>query len=158
MNTSSSGITAGTMAYIGISLLNFFGLVLLSVTAFGVPLKGSLLILSGAALLYVTATTGLGLLVSAFTRTQIAALAGTAIATMLVAINFSGITTPAAAQEGIGAIIGQLFPTTYFLVISRGIFTKAVGLGELYGQLLALAAFIPVLTLLALVSLNKQED
>ena len=146
------------LPYIGISLLNFFGLVLLSVTAFGVPLKGSLLILSGAALLYVTATTGLGLLVSAFTRTQIAALAGTAIATMLVAINFSGITTPAAAQEGIGAIIGQLFPTTYFLVISRGIFTKAVGLGELYGQLLALAAFIPVLTLLALVSLNKQED
>lgn len=47
------------------------------------PLEGSLAALTLAALLYVTATTGIGLLVSAFTRTQVAALFGTAILAMM---------------------------------------------------------------------------
>ena len=145
------------LPYIGVSLLSFFGLVALAIMVFEVPLKGSFLALSIGALLYVTATTGLGLLVSAFTRTQIAALAGTAIVTILVAVNFSGLTHPISSLEGASALIGKLFPTTYFLIICRGTFTKALGLAELYGHFIALAAFIPALTLLSLVFLKKQE-
>ena len=60
-------------------------------------------------------------------------------------------------MEGVGALIGEFFPTTYFLIISRGIFTKALGFGELSQYFFVLAAFIPVLTILSLIFLKKQE-
>ena len=145
------------LPYIGVSMINFFGLVALAIVVFGVPLKGSMLALAVGALIYVTATTGLGLLMSAFTKTQIAALAGTAIVTLLAAVNFSGLTEPVSSLQGVGAVIGKMFPTTYFLIISRGTFTKALGFSDLYGDFIALAAFIPVLTLLSLALLRKQE-
>jgi ribosome-dependent ATPase len=145
------------LPYIAISMLNFCLLVLFALVIFDVPLKGSLAALTLAALLYVSATTGLGLLMSTFTRTQIAAIFGTAIATMLPAIQFSGLTDPVSSLEGAAAVFGRLYPTTYFLSISRGVFTKALGFTDLYRDFLALAAFIPALTLLNLLLLKRQE-
>ena len=146
------------LPYVGLGMINFFGLVLLAVTAFGVPLKGSLLALAAGALLYVIAATGLGLLISAFTRTQIAALFGTALATMLPAIQFSGLTHPITSLEGGAAIAGKLYPTTWVLLISRGTFSKALGFADLYPYFFALAAFVPVLTILSVLLLRKQGD
>jgi ribosome-dependent ATPase len=144
------------LPYIALSMISFFSLVAFAVYAFHVPLKGSLLALTVGALLYVTSTTGLGLVMSAFARTQIAALAGTAVATMLPTIQFSGFTDPVSSLEGAGAVIGRIFPATYFLIISRGVFTKALGFSDLFGYLLIQAAFIPALTLLSLALLKKQ--
>ena len=145
------------LPYIGVSMVSFYGLVALSVFVFDVPLKGSLLTLSFAALLFVTVTTGIGLLMSAFTKTQVSALAATAIVTLLATVSFSGLTNPVSSLTGIGAIIGQFFPATYFLNISRGVFTKALEFKDLYADFIALALFIPVLTLLSVIFLNKQE-
>lgn len=145
------------LPYIAMSMVSFFLLLLQAVLIFGVPVKGSVVALTFGALLYVTATTGIGLLISTFTKTQIAALFGTAILTMLPTVQFAGLTTPVSSLEGAGYWIGQFFPATYFLVICRGVFTKALSFGDLTGQFLALAAFIPVLTLLSLVLLRKQE-
>ncbi|MFW2371933.1 MAG: ribosome-associated ATPase/putative transporter RbbA [Gammaproteobacteria bacterium] len=145
------------LPYIGVSMISFFGLTALAVFVFNVPLKGSFLTLSFAALIFVTATTGIGLLMSSFTKTQIAALAATAIVTLLVTVSFSGLTEPVSSLEGPGAVIGALFPATYFLNISRGVFTKALELSDLYADFLALATFVPLLTLLSLIALNKQE-
>ncbi len=145
------------LPYILLSMISFIGLVLLSVAFFKVPLKGSFLLLTLATLLYVTATTGLGLCISAFTKTQVAALAGTAILTLLPAINFAGLTQPVSSLEGVAALVGNIYPTTWFLTISRGIFTKSLGLAELWPHLLILAAFIPALTLLSLALLKQQE-
>ena len=145
------------LPYIGVSMISFYGLVVLSVFVFGVPLKGSLLTLSFAALIFVTVTTGIGLLMSAFTKTQIAALGATAITTLLATVSFSGLTNPVSSLTGIGAYIGQVFPATYFLNISRGLFTKALEFKDLYFDFLALAAFIPVLTVLSVIFLSKQE-
>ncbi len=145
------------LPYIAVSMVSFFGLVALSVFVFGVPLKGSLLTLSFAALIFVTVTTGIGLLMSSFTKTQIAALGATAITTLLATVSFSGLTNPVSSLTGIGAYIGQLFPAAYFLNISRGLFTKALEFKDLYRDFLALVAFIPVLTVLSVILLNKQE-
>ena len=90
------------LPYIALGMLNFFILTALAVFVFGVPLKGSFLALTAAALLYVTASTGLGLLMSAFAQTQIAALFGTAIVTMLPAIQFSGLIHPVSFARGHG--------------------------------------------------------
>ena len=146
------------LPYVLLSLASFFLLVLQVVWVFGVPLKGSFPTLALGALLYVLATTGLGLLMSTFTRTQIAALFGTAILTMLPTVQFSGLTTPVSALEGFGYWVGQFYPASYFLVISRGVFTKALEFRDLAGQLLALALFTPVLWGLCAALLKKQED
>ena len=144
------------LPYIVLSMASFVALVLFAVLVFRVPLKGSVPTLILGALLYVAATTGFGLLMSAFSRTQIAALAGTAVATMLPTIQFSGFTDPVSSLEGAGYYIGQSFPATYFLIVSRGVFTKALGFADLAGHLAILASFAPILTIVSLLLLKKQ--
>ena len=145
------------LPYIVVSMASYCCLLLQAIWLFDVPVKGSLFTLTLGALLYVTTTTGVGLVISTFTRTQIAALFGTAILTMLPTVQFSGLTTPVGSLTGMAYGIGQCFPATYFLIISRGVFTKALGFYDLLGPLLALSAFIPVLTLLSFALLPKQE-
>ncbi len=145
------------LPYIFVSMIGFFGLVALAIWVFEVPMKGSLVTLSFAALLYIVTTTGLGLLISAFAKTQIAALAGTAILTLIPTINFSGLKDPVSSLEGIGAIIGNLFPVTYFINISRGVFSKAADFTALSHDMLALAISIVVITAGSIMLLKKQE-
>ena len=145
------------LPYIVLSMISYFLMVGCAVFFFHVPLKGSFLALTVGALLYVTATTGLGLVISTFTNTQISALFGTAILTMLPTAQFSGLTTPVGSLEGGAYWIGQFFPATYFLILSRGVFTKALGFSDLMGPLISLALFIPALTFLAWLFLPKQE-
>ncbi|MDP3539818.1 MAG: ribosome-associated ATPase/putative transporter RbbA [Azonexus sp.] len=145
------------LPYIVVAMISFVLLLVQSQLVFHVPVKGSLLALCIAALLYVIVTTGFGLLMSTFTNTQIAALFGTAMLSIIPTVSFSGLTSPVSSLEGAGYWIGQFFPATYFLVISRGIFTKALGFSELLPQFIALAAFIPVLTVASVLLLRKQE-
>ena len=145
------------LPYIGLGMINFFILILVAVFVFGIPLKGSFPTLIIGALFYITATTGLGLLMSSFTHTQIAAMFGTMIATLLPAVSFSGLINPVSSLEGASAVVGKLYPTTYFLNISRGTFTKALEFADLQFDILALMAFIPVITLLSVILLKKQE-
>jgi ribosome-dependent ATPase len=97
------------------------------------------------------------MLVSAFARTQIAALFGTAILTVLPATMFAGMTVPVSSLSGMARIMGRLFPMTYFLPVSVGTFTKGLGFADLATNLAALAIFIPALTMLSFLLLRKQE-
>jgi ribosome-dependent ATPase len=145
------------LPYIAVAMTNFMLLCLMAVWLFGVPLKGSFPTLVLGALLYVTATTGVGMLASAFCRTQIAALFGTAIFTVLIGTQFSGMMVPVASLSGAPAIMGHGFPMMYFLTISVGTFTKALGFQDLTSSVLVLALFIPSLLGLSLLLLRKQE-
>ena len=144
------------LPYIAFSMVSYASLVLLAVYVFDVPLKGGLFTLTLGALLFVTATTALGQVMSTFASTQIAALAATAILSILPTVQFSGLTEPVSSLSGAGAWIGPFWPATWFLQISRGVFTKGLTLADMQGAFLALAAFIPVLTGLAIVLLRKQ--
>jgi ribosome-dependent ATPase len=143
--------------YLAVSLVNLALLVAMNRWLFGVPLKGSPLALACGGLAYLLATTSLGLLISAFTRTQIAAFLGTLIITSLPTIQFSGLIVPRSSLEGAAALMGQLFPAGYFLDIAVGTFTKALGLHELWPQCLALLGFFAAFTGLSLIMLKKQE-
>ena len=145
------------LPYIALGMINFATLVALAVFVFGIPLKGSLLALCLGGLLYVACATGLGLLMSSILNSQIAAIFGTTIVTLLPAIQFSGLTHPVSALEGASAFIGQLYPTSHFLVISRGVFSKALGMAELYPYFIPMLLAIPLLTLLSVAGLRKQE-
>ncbi|HUI14957.1 MAG TPA: ribosome-associated ATPase/putative transporter RbbA [Xanthobacteraceae bacterium] len=143
--------------YIGVAFTNFAMMVLMALFLFQIPLKGSFPALVFGALLYVTTTTAYGMMISAFTRTQIAALFGTAILTVLPATQFAGMLVPVSALSPTAQIMGRAFPMTYFLPITVGTFTKGLKLGDLGGDLLALAIFIPVLTTISMALLRKQE-
>jgi ribosome-dependent ATPase len=143
--------------YIAVAMLSFAMLFLMALFVFDVPLKGSFLLLALGVLVYVTTTTAYGLVISAFTGTQIAALFGTAILTVLPATMFAGMLVPVSSITGFGAVLGHLFPMTYFLPLSVGTFTKGLGFVDLSGQLLTLAAFVPGFTLLGLLLLRSQE-
>ncbi len=145
------------LPYIALGMANFFLLCVLAVFVFGVPHKGDFLLLTVAALFYVTAATGLGLLISAFTRSQIAAIFATSLATVIPSSRFSGMTDPVSSLEGGARLVGEIFPATYFLAISRGTFSKALGFAELGVLLLPLALAIPVILGLAVTLLRKQE-
>ncbi|KRW63534.1 multidrug ABC transporter ATP-binding protein [Pseudomonas sp. TTU2014-096BSC] len=145
------------LPYIAMGMVNFFMMVVLAVLVFGVPIKGSLLTLVLGALLYVICATGLGLLMSSILNSQIAAIFGTAIATLVPAVQFSGLLHPISAMEGAGAFIGNIYPTSHFLTISRGVFSKALGLADLYPYFIPLLLAIPVLILLSVAGLKKQE-
>lgn len=144
------------LPYIAFSMISYVSLVLLAVYVFDVEIKGSLLTLTLGALLFVTATTALGQVMSTFASTQIAALAATAILTILPTVQFSGLTEPVSSLSGAGALIGPVWPATWFLQISRGVFTKGLSLADMQGAFLALAAFVPVLTVMAVALLRKQ--
>ena len=110
-----------------------------------------------AALLYVTIATGLGLLISTFMKSQIAAIFGTAIITLIPATQFSGMIDPVASLEGPGRWIGQIYPTSHFLTIARGTFSKALNLTDLWGSFIPLLIAVPLVLGLSVWLLKKQE-
>ncbi|MDY0074202.1 MAG: ABC transporter permease, partial [Thauera sp.] len=144
------------LPYIALSMFNCVLMFVLALILFKVPFTGSLLTFFFGALIYVTATTGLGLLMSTLTNSQVAAIAGTSIGTLLPAIQFSGMLDPVSSLEGFGAVVGAAYPTTHFLTISRGSFAKALDFADLGSAFLPLLLAIPVLTLLSALLLQKQ--
>ncbi|MEQ8281248.1 MAG: ribosome-associated ATPase/putative transporter RbbA [Parvibaculum sp.] len=143
--------------YVVLAMLNFVLLVLFAVLFFDVPLKGSFLTLTAATFLYVLSSTAMGLLISSAMRSQIAAIFGTAILTILPAAQFSGLTDPVSSLDGLGALIGQVYPTTHHLTITRGTFSKALGFGDLQASFVPLLSAVPVLIFLSAFFLKKQE-
>ncbi|MEG1976558.1 MAG: ABC transporter permease, partial [Citrobacter sp.] len=155
--TRSEFLLGKQLPYIVLGMLNFLLLCALSVLVFGVPHKGSFVTLTLAALLYVTIATGLGLLISTFMKSQIAAIFGTAIITLIPATQFSGMIDPVASLEGPGRWIGEIYPTSHFLTIARGTFSKALDLTDLWPLFIPLAVAIPVVIGLSVLLLKKQE-
>lgn len=155
--TRSEFLIGKQIPYVGLAMVNYLAMCLLAVTAFGVPITGSFLVLTAATLIYVVCSTGMGLLFSALTRSQIAALFLTMIGTLLPAVQYSGLLNPVSALEGPGRIIGEIYPSSHMFVISRGVFSKALGLAELYPYFWPLIIAVPVILGLAILMLKKQE-
>jgi ribosome-dependent ATPase len=145
------------LPYVAVAMVNFALMFVMALLVFNVPLKGSFPTLLLGTLIYVSATTAYGMLISAFARTQIAALFGTAILTVLPATMFAGMMVPVSSLSGMAQILGRLFPMTYFLPVAVGTFTKGLGFSDLALKLAGLALFIPALTLLSLLFLRSQE-
>ncbi len=155
--TRSEFLLGKQLPYIVLSMLNFLLMCALAVTLFDVPVHGSFAALAAAALLFVTFSTGFGLLASTFTRSQIAAMFLAMIGTMIPAIQFAGMLNPVSSLEGFGALIGRIHPAAHFLTISRGVFSKGLDAGGLLASLWPLALSVPAILGLSILLLRKQE-
>lgn len=145
------------LPYVGLAMVNFLLMSLLAVTVFGVPVTGSFFTLSLAALIFSFAATGMGLLASAVTRSQIAAMFFAMIGTIIPATQFAGLRDPVSSLEGSSKFIGEIYPATHMISISRGVFNKSLGLADLTGPLWSMLISVPVILGVAVLLLKKQE-
>ncbi|WP_456388288.1 ribosome-associated ATPase/putative transporter RbbA [Profundibacter sp.] len=144
------------LPYIGVAMLNSLLLVAMAAIVFGVPLNGSATGFLLSALVYSVAATALGLLVSVFIASQVAALFATAMLTMIPAVQYSGLIDPVSSLKGVGRVIGEIYPTSWFVTASRGAFSKSFTLADMVNPTLAIAAAAGVILALAVVFLKKQ--
>ena len=145
------------LPYIAVGMVNFAAMMLMIIYLFGVPLKGSFAGLAIGTLLMVSATTALGLLISCFVRSQLAAIFATAIITMIPAQTYSGFLYPLSTMEGGALIIGKTFPSSWYYTVSVGSFTKGLHTADLLHEYAAIAAFAAASLILACLLLKKQE-
>ena len=145
------------LPYIAVGMVNFAAMMLMIIYLFGVPLKGSFAGLAVGTLLMVSASTALGLLISCFVRSQLAAIFATAIITMIPAQTYSGFLYPLSTMEGGALVIGKTFPSSWYYTVSVGSFTKGLHTADLLHEYAAIAAFAATSLILACLLLKKQE-
>jgi len=146
------------LPYIGFGILSFASLVALMVLFFGVPITGNFFALAVGAIFFAVAATSLGLVISSFVSTQLAAIFGSAIIVMIPTLNFSGMLYPVSTLEGGGWLVGHLFPALYFQRITSGVFNKGLGFTSLYPNYLWIGFFCVVFWTFATLLLKKQEE
>jgi ribosome-dependent ATPase len=144
------------LPYIAIGMLNFFILTGLALIVFGVGMKGSFLTLTLCTLLYVMATTGIGMVTSTFTKSQVAAVFVTAILTIVPTIQFSGLLQPVSTLEGSAGFVGSIWPASYYMHSSLGAYTKGLGPRLMMQDVVFLAFCIPILLAISFAGLRKQ--
>ena len=145
------------LPYVALALVNFGLMSLAAVTVFGVPMTGSFATLALAALLYSLSSTGMGLLASTLVRSQIAAIFFAMVGTLIPAVQFAGLIHPVSSLEGMGRWIGEIHPASHMFVISRGVFSKALGFHDLAANFWPLIVAAPLILGLAVLLLRKQE-
>ncbi|MDO9237511.1 MAG: ribosome-associated ATPase/putative transporter RbbA [Aquabacterium sp.] len=145
------------LPYIALAMMSFLLLVFLCIVLLQVPLKGDFLSLALGALAFVFATTALGLLISAFLQSQVAASFASAIICLIPSVNFSGLLYPVSTLTGSALWVGKGFPASWFQLISLGAFTKGLGFYSFIPMYGALIGFGLLYLGLARVLVRKQE-
>jgi ABC-2 type transport system permease protein len=143
--------------YIVVAMLNMFTVVGIGVFWFGVPFQGNFMLYTLLVFLYVFSGLGLGLLISSVSQNQRQSQQ-LMMLFMMVSLLLGGFIFPRYTMPPVIQVIGNLFPLTYFIPISRGIFTKGVGFSVVSGSVLALAGYIVVVMTLAAMTFRKRLD
>ncbi|RUM87800.1 MAG: ABC transporter permease [Thermodesulfatator sp.] len=144
------------LPYFGITALNVLILFLWATLVFGAPFRGSFSCYLFSALLYSFCSLGIGLWISAFVRTQIAALLLSLIVAMIPAFLYSGLLVPVVCLDVSGQVEAHLFPAMYFVSLLHGTFLKGLGWRAQAGNLLALLIYTGLIYLLAYLSFHKR--
>ncbi len=143
--------------YVIIAMLNMLTVIAIGVFWFGVPFQGSFWLFIGLSFLYVFGGLGLGLLISSVSQNQRQAQQ-LMMLFMMISLLLGGFIFPRYTMPPVVRIIGNLFPMTYFVPISRGIITKGIGFSVLSGQVLALVIYLVVVIFLAAISFRSRLD
>ncbi|HVM65124.1 MAG TPA: ABC transporter permease [Acidimicrobiales bacterium] len=146
-----------TVPYLVIAFIDLSFILLLGWGLFGVPMRGSLLLLVLEAALFLIATLGMGLLISTVAQTQQQAMQ-MAVFIQLPQMLLSGLIFPLASIPWAIRWICYLFPLTYFLPISRGIMLKGSGLDDLWPETVVLVLMAIGFVALAAARFRKTLD
>jgi ABC-2 type transport system permease protein len=145
------------LPYALVALMIMAEVLLIGTLWFGVPIRGSVLLLLAISCLFLLTTLGIGLLISTIANTQQEAFLLTFL-TMLPSVFLSGFIYPIAAMPRLLQLVSGIIPLTYFLTVVRGIIIKGVGVTVLVPQIIALAIFGGILIVLASARFRKRLD
>jgi ABC-2 type transport system permease protein len=149
-------IVGKAVPYIGLAFVDYFVLFALCIFAFHVRFVGSVLVLTLAALLYIACCIGLGLVISVFCKTQVAAMLITFVGLMTPSMLFSGMITPIASMDRSAQAISRVIPASYFMGMARGVFLKGLGLSYYLRDFITLACFAVVVYSIATLAFRKK--
>lgn len=153
---ATSFVLGKTVPYYVLSLASAMTILLVAMVLFGLPMRGSWLVLLGTISLYLVGALGLGLLVSSLADTQQVAFQLAALISFLPTLMLSGFIFPIASMPAFLRGVTYLVPARYFLIALREIVLKGVGLSVIWPQLLSLLAFSTAVLLLASLRLWRQ--
>jgi ABC-2 type transport system permease protein len=144
------------LPYLGIGLVDVVLSSVLGVVLFGVPFRGSVALLMMLSFLFLVGALGLGMFISAIARSQLLATQAAMLATFLPAFLLSGFMFSIETMPPVLQAVTHLVPARYFLVVTRGIFLKGVGIEVLMVQGLLMIAFAAVGLTLAIATFKKE--
>jgi len=144
------------LPYLGIGLVDVVAAILIGRWLFQVPFRGNPVLLFGMATLFLIGSLGLGIFISAASKSQLLATQTSLLATYLPSLLLSGLIFDLASMPLVLRIISHAVPARYFIVVLRGIFLKGVGLEVLWIQGLAMIAFAIAGLALAVRSFHKE--
>ena len=147
-------ILGKTLPFALIAFIDVLVLVVVGVYWFGVPLRGSVLVLLGATSLFVMTTLGVGLFISTVSQTQQQAMMGTFFF-FFPAMFLSGFVFPVENMPVVVQWLTCVNPLRYYLLIIRGIFLKGIGPAILWPQMSLLAAMGIITLTLAMRRFHK---
>jgi len=137
------------LPYLGVGMVQVLLVTTLGAVLFDVPIRGSLVLLFACAALFLAGMLGQGLLISVVTRNQQVATQVGLLSSMLPTLLLSGFLFPVENMPVVLRVIATILPATHFIVILRGILLKGNGVGVLWPDMLALAAFAVVMLALS---------
>ncbi len=142
---SPTAMMIGKLApYLGLAFVQLALVLVLMNVVFQVPVNGSILLLAGLSVLYLTALLSIGLVISAKARTQMEAIQ-MAQMVLLPSILLSGYIFPLSSLPDVLQVFAQVLPATHFIAISRGIIIRGADFPDLWPHVAALAAISLVL-------------
>lgn len=154
---SSELMLGKILPYVAIGLLQFTIILLIGALIFDVPIRGSLLELYAAALLFIAASLSLGLVISTKASNQFQAMQLTFFV-FLPSILLSGFMFPFAGMPRVVQWLAEILPLTHFLRIVRGILIRGADLSQLNSDMLAMTVFFIAMTIIAAIRFQKRLD
>lgn len=144
------------LPYVGIGLIDIGITVVLGLLLFDVPFRGDPLLLVVLSLLFLVGALGFGIFISAVAKSQVLATQAAMVTTYLPVLLLSGFMFSIDAMPRALQAITYLIPARYFLVVTRGIFLKGVGIEVLRVQGVLMLAFAVVGLALAVARFRKE--
>ncbi|HET7217499.1 MAG TPA: ABC transporter permease [Vicinamibacterales bacterium] len=149
-------IAGKAVPYIALAFVVYLLLFALNLYVFHVRFVGNPFVLTAAALLYIAASVGFGLVISVFSSTQVGAMLVTFIGLMTPSILFSGLMTPVSSMEPSAQFISRLIPASYFIAMVRGVYLKGLGFRDFAHDLLTLFIFAAAVYCIAIAGFRKK--
>lgn len=142
-------IVGKVVPYLAIGFISVLLVIVEARLVFGVPLRGSMVLLLAEGLLYILVSLSLGMLISSRTNSQRVAMMGAMLGTMLPTMLLSGFIFPIESMPKILQVVSHVIPARWFVEIARSIMLKGVGLEFLWSQSLVLLGMSLILLVMS---------
>jgi len=132
-------VVGKTIPYVALSFINAVVILILGYFVFGVPVRGSLLLLLAESVLFIFLVLSLGIFISTISKNQQVALLISLAGLMLPTILLSGFIFPIENMPVPLQVISNIMPSKWFIIIIKDIMLKGVGILYLWKETIIIA-------------------